>query len=74
MRMPVWRISRKHCYQIVAAEEFLLQEFILFCRKRTWKSPGEARNVLAADQMGEFRKLFGPSQLVEDAAQSDKQV
>jgi hypothetical protein len=60
--------------QIVAAEEFLLQEFILLCRKRTWKSPRETRNVFAADQMGEFRKLFGPRQLVEDAAQSDKQV
>src|ERR1700730_16798349 len=60
--------------QIVAAAEFLLQEFILFCRKRTWESVWEARNILAADQMGEFRKLFGPSQLVEDAAQSDKQV
>jgi hypothetical protein len=60
--------------QVVAAEEFLLQEFILFCRERTWKSLRAARNVLAADQMGEFRKLFGPSQLVEDAAQSDKPV
>ena len=60
--------------QIVAAEEFLLQEFILLCRKRTWKSSRETRNVFTADQMGEFRKLFGPSQLVEDAAQSDKQV
>ena len=60
--------------QIIAAEEFLLQEFILLCRKRTWKSLRETRDVFAADQMGEFRKLFGPSQLVEDAAQSDKQV
>ena len=60
--------------QIVAAEELLLQEFILLCRERTWKSLREARNVLAADQMSEFRKLFGPSQLVEDAAQSDEQV
>src|SRR6202023_149270 len=60
--------------QVVAAEEFLLQEFILLCRERTWKSLWEAWNVLAADQMGEFRKLFGPSQFVEDAAQSDKQV
>src|SRR5258708_3213421 len=60
--------------QIVAAEEFLLQEFILLWRKRTWESPGEARNVLATGQIGEFRKLFGPSQLVEDATQSDKQV
>ena len=34
----------------------------------------QARNVLAADQIGEFRKLYGPSQLVEDAAQSDQPV
>ncbi len=34
----------------------------------------EARNILAADQMSEFRKLFGPSQFVADAAQSDEQV
>jgi hypothetical protein len=54
--------------QVVAAEEFLLQEFILFCREWTWKSLREARNVLAADQMSKFRKLFGPSHLVEDAA------
>jgi hypothetical protein len=60
--------------QIVTAEEFLLQEFVLLCRERTWESVREAGNVFAADQMGEFRKLFGPSQLVEDAAQSDKQV
>src|SRR5437899_5298323 len=58
--------------QIVAAEEFLLQEFILLCRKWAWKSLREARKVLASDQMGELR--FGPSQLVADAAQSDKPV
>ena len=60
--------------QIVAAEEFLLQEFILFCRERTWEPLREARNVLATDQMGKFGELFGPSELVEDAAQSDKQI
>ena len=54
--------------QIIAQAEFLLQEFILFCREWTWKSLREARNVLAADQMSEFRKLFGPSQFVEDAS------
>jgi hypothetical protein len=52
--------------QIVATEELLLQELILLCREWAWKSVREARNVLATDQMGEVRKLFGPSQLVED--------
>jgi len=60
--------------QIIAAEELLLQEFILLWREWAWKSLWETRNVLAADQMSEFRKLFSPSKLVEDAAQSDKQI
>ncbi len=60
--------------QIVAAEELLLEELILLCGERTGESLRETRNVLGADQMGEFRKLFGPSQLVEDAAQMDEQV
>ncbi len=60
--------------QIIAAEELLLQKLILLCGERTWKSLREARNVLAADQMSEFRKLFGPRQFVEDGAQSDEPV
>src|ERR1700751_586015 len=60
--------------QIIAEAEFLLQELILFCREWAWKSLGEARKVLAADQMGEFRKLFGPRQFVQDGAKSDKPV
>src|SRR5271167_3979023 len=60
--------------QIIAQAEFLLQEFILFCREWTWKSLREERNILAADQMSEFRKLFGPNQFVADAAQSAEQV
>ncbi len=60
--------------QVVAAEEFLLQEFILFCREWAWKSVRGTRKVFAADQMSEFRKLFGPSQFVADAAQTDEQV
>src|SRR5579863_3520470 len=46
--------------QIVAAEEFLLQEFVLLCRERAWKSLREARKVPATDQMGEFRNLHSP--------------
>jgi hypothetical protein len=52
--------------QIIAQAELLLQQFVLICREWAWKSLREARNVLAADQMSEFRKLFGPSQLVEN--------
>jgi len=36
--------------QIIAQTEFLLQEFILFCREWAWKSLREARNILAADR------------------------
>jgi hypothetical protein len=60
--------------QIVAAEEFLLQEFVLLCCEWAWKSLREAREVLAADQMSEFRKLFHPRQFVADAAQSEEPV
>src|SRR5213594_4015509 len=58
--------------QIVAAEEFLLQELVLLCREWAWKSLREARNILAADEMSEFGKLLGPRQFVQDGAQSDK--
>ena len=56
--------------QVIAAAEFLLQEFILFCREWAWKSLREARNILAADQMSKFRKLFGPGQFGTDATQT----
>ena len=32
----------------------------------------EARNILAADEMSEFGKLFGPRQFVQEGAQRDK--
>ena len=60
--------------QIIAAAELPLQKLILLGRERTWQSLRDARNVLAADQMSEFRKLFGPSQFVQDGAQSDEPV
>ena len=67
MRMPVWADQQKDvAAQIIAQAELLLQELILLCREWAWKSLRESRNVLAADQMSEFRELFGPSQLVED--------
>jgi len=60
--------------KIVAAEEFLLQELVLLCREWARKSLREAREVLAADQMGKIRKLFHPRQFLADAAQSEEQV
>jgi len=60
--------------QIVAAEEFLLQELILLCRERAWQPSRATWNVLATDQMRELGKLLCPSQLIEDAAQMDEKV
>jgi len=60
--------------QIVAAEKFLLEEFILLCGERAWQPSGTMRNVLAADQMSKFRQLLGPSQFMEDVAQMDERV
>ena len=44
------------------------------CGERTGECLRETRKVLGADQMGEFRKLFSPSQLMEEAAQSDSRL
>ena len=44
--------------QVVAAEKLLLQQLILFGRKRTRQSVWKARDVLAPDQMSEVGKLF----------------
>ena len=60
--------------QIVALEELLLQKLILLGGERACKSLRTARDILAADQTGEFRKLFGPSQFREHGAQNDKPV
>src|SRR5215470_12383970 len=60
--------------QIVAAEEFLLQAFVLLYREWTWKFLREAGNVLAADQVSEFSKLLGPRQFVQYGTQSDELV
>src|SRR6266705_7189747 len=75
MRIPVWRISRKGvAAQIVAAYQLLLQVLILLCGQRTWEPLGEAWNIPGADQMSEFRKLFHPSEFLENEAEMDEQV
>jgi len=58
--------------EIVAAEEFLLQELILLGGEWPWKLLRGTRNVLAAEEMSEFRKLFGPGQFVQEGAQRDE--
>jgi hypothetical protein len=50
--------------QIVTAQKFLLQEPILFGSQRAWKPLGAARDVLRADHVSEFGKLFGPGQFI----------
>src|SRR5215831_7530475 len=58
--------------EIVAAEEFPLQELVLLWCEWAWTSLRATRNILAADKMSEFGKLFAPRQFVQDGAQSDK--
>ena len=51
--------------EVIAAEELLLEKLILLCGQRAWQSFGEPRNVLRADQMGQFRNRLCPSQFLE---------
>ena len=51
--------------QIVALKELLLQKLILLGDERACKSMRTTRDILASNQAGEMRKLFGPSQLDE---------
>jgi hypothetical protein len=58
--------------QVVAAEELLLKQLILFGTKRTGQSVGEARDVLAPDQMSKFGKIVDPRQFMEGPAQRNQ--
>src|SRR5258708_5287826 len=60
--------------EIIPAKELLVEELILLSGEGAWQSFWEPRNVLSADQMGEFRKRLGPSQLLEDGSQMNEQV
>jgi len=60
--------------QIVALDELLLQELILLGGEGAWESLREVGDIFATDQVGELRKLLGPSQFGEDGAQGDEQV
>ena len=60
--------------QIIAVDELLLQELILLGGEGAWESLREVRDIFATDQVGELRKLLGPSQFGEDGAQGDEPV
>src|SRR5208337_1939092 len=59
---------------IVALDELLLEKLILLGGERACQSLRGARDVLATNQAGELRKLFGPSQFGEQGAQSNEPV
>ncbi len=56
--------------QIVALDELLLQKLILLGGERAGKSLRRVRDVLATNQPGKLRKLFGPGQFCEQGAQN----
>ena len=54
--------------QIIAAEQFLLNQLILLGRQGAWQPLRSARNVLATDQMGQVGDLRAPGKLFQHAA------
>ncbi len=54
--------------QIVAAEQFLLNELTLLRGQRAWQPLRSTRNVLAMDQMGQIEELRVPGKLLQYAA------
>ena len=69
MRIPVWRSSKKDIGgQIIAAEQFLLNQLILLGRQGAWQALRSTRNVLATDQMGQVGDLCAPGKLLQHAA------
>jgi hypothetical protein len=60
--------------EIIAANKLILQELILLWIERPRESSRETWNIRPPDQIGQYRKPLGPSQFVEDAAQSDEEV
>jgi len=54
--------------QIVAAEQFLLDQLILLGRQGAWQPLRGTWDVLATDQMGQIGKLRAPGKLLQNAA------
>ena len=58
--------------QIIAAEQFLLNQLILLGRQGAWQPLRSTRNVLATDQMGQIGDLRAPGKLLQNAAQKQQ--
>jgi hypothetical protein len=54
--------------QIIATEQFLLNQLILLRRQGAWQPLRSARNVLATDQVGQVGDLRAPGKLFQHAA------
>jgi len=54
--------------QIIAAEQFLLNELILLGCQGAWQPLRSTRNVLATDKMGKIGDLRAPGKLFQHAA------
>ena len=54
--------------QIVAAEQFLLDQLILLGRQGAWQPLRSTWNVLATDQMGQIGDLRTPGKFFQNAA------
>jgi hypothetical protein len=54
--------------QIIAAEQFLLNQLILLGGEGAWQPLRSARDVLAADQVGQVGDLRAPGKLFQHAA------
>src|SRR6266516_1574921 len=73
MRMPVWRINRKTLPpRSLRRRNSCWQELVLLGCEWAWTSLWATRNILAADEMSEFGKLFAPRQFIQDGTQSDE--
>jgi len=58
--------------QIIAAEQFLLNQLILLGCQGAWQPLRSTRNVLATNQMGQVGDLRTPGKLLQNAAQKQR--
>jgi alpha-L-arabinofuranosidase len=66
---PVEPRTAVETYDIHEGNNRLLDGLILLRRQGTRQALGRTRRILATDQMGQLRELFGPSKFFQDAPQ-----